>query len=337
MKPTTSANILKAFSAALLLATSQVHAADEPVTGIPESSIAHNFPDKLDAGGRRAALANRGITYGINYTGEVFGDVDGGIKTGARYMGLLETVFDADLEKLAGLTGLKFHTSAYQIHGRGISPDHVGLLNGVSNLEATPATRLFELWLERDLIKDKLSLRFGQMRVDYDGEFINSQTAGLFLTTTFGWPVFLGSNLPNGGVTYPLAGMGARIKYTPNDKWTFLAAVFNDDPAGPCAGDPQVCNNDGLKFRMQDPPFYIAEVQYKYSDNKEPGTLKGQIKVGGFTDLGKFEDQRFSTDGRVAGRSPQQRHRPPLPFQSRTVRGDRSADPSFDPPRRRGR
>lgn len=135
------------------------------------------------------------------------------------------------------------------------------------------------------------------MRVDYDGEFINSQTAGLFLTTTLGWPVFLGSNLPSGGVTYPLAGMGARVKYTPNDKWTLLGAIFNDDPVGPCAGDPQVCNDDGLKFRMQDSPFVIGEVQYKYSDNKEPGTLKGQVKLGAFADLGTFEDQRFSADG----------------------------------------
>lgn len=279
------------------LADGHAQDAKETPTGIPESSIARNFSDNLDPDGFRAALAQRGITYGVNYFGEVFGVVDGGIKSGSRYSGLLETVFDADLEKLSGWRGLKFHTSAYQIHGRGISLEHVGLLNSVSNIEATPSTRLFELWLEQDLVKDKLTIRFGQMRVDYDGEFINSQTAGLFLTTTLGWPVFLGSNLPSGGVSYPLAGMGARLKYTPTDQWTLLAAIFNDDPAGPCAGDPQVCNNDGLKFRMQDPPFIIGEVQYKYSDNKEPGSLKGQVKLGAFADLGKFEDQRFSTDG----------------------------------------
>lgn len=285
--------------AGLLTGPVGVHAqdADRPPTGIPESSIAKNFSDKLDPHGVRAALAQRGITYGLNYAGEVFGVADGGIRSGSRYSGLLELVFDADLEKLGGWRGLSFHSSAYQIHGRGISLEHVGLLNGVSNIEATPSTRLFELWLEQDLVKDKLTVRFGQMRVDYDGEFINSQTAGLFLTTTLGWPVFLGSNLPSGGVTYPLAGMGARVKYTPNDKWTVLAAVFNDDPVGPCDGDPQVCNNDGLKFRLQDAPFIIGEVQYKYSDNKEPGSLKGQVKLGALVDLGKFEDQRFSSDG----------------------------------------
>jgi len=286
-------------AAGLLPWIADVHAqgANDPPTGIPESSIARNFSNRLDPDGMRSSLAQRGITFGLNYTGEVFGVVDGGIRSGSRYSGLLEVVFDADLEKLHGWRGLNFHASAYQIHGRGISLEYVGLLNGVSNIEATPSTRLFELWLEQDLVKDKLAVRFGQMRVDYDGEFVNSQTAGLFLTTTLGWPVFLGSNLPSGGVTYPLAGMGARVKYTPNDKWTLLAAVFNDDPAGPCAGDPQVCNDDGLKFRMQDAPFIIGEIQHKYSDNKQPGSLKGQIKFGAFADLGKFEDQRFSSDG----------------------------------------
>ena len=53
--------------------------ANEAPTGIPESSIARNFPNNLDPDGFRAALAQRGITYGVNYIGEVFGVADGGI------------------------------------------------------------------------------------------------------------------------------------------------------------------------------------------------------------------------------------------------------------------
>lgn len=280
--------------AAALSTATAAEEAKEPPTGIPESSIARNFPPDP----HRAALAQRGITYGLNYTGDVFGVASGGIRHSSSYSGLLEAILDVDFEKLAGWRGLTFHTSAFQIHGRGISGTSVGLLNPVSNIEATPATRLFELWLEQELIKEKLTIRFGQMRVDYDGEFLNSQTAGLFLNTNFGWPAFTAVNLPSGGVSYPLAAPGIRVKYTPNEKWTMLAAVFNDDPAGPCAGDPQVCNNDGLKFRVRDNPFIIGEVHYKYSDNKDPGTLKGQIKFGAFADLGKFDDQRFGTDGR---------------------------------------
>ena len=283
---------------AWLLAGVIAYAADEPVTGIPESSIAHNFPDKLDAGGRRASLAQRGISYGLNYYGEVFGNVSGGIRRGSGYSGELEAIVDFDFEKMSGWRGLTAHVSAFQLHGHGISTSHVGLLNPISNIEATPATRLFELWVEQELVKDRLTVRLGQMRVDYEGEFVISQIAGLFVNTNFGWPAFKAVNLPAGGVTFPLAGMGARIKYTPNAQWTFLAAVFNDDPAGPCpAGDPQKCNNDGLKFRTQDDPYVIGEIQYRYGDNKKPGILGGLLKIGAFNDFGTFNQNRTGTDG----------------------------------------
>ena len=48
--------------------------ADEPPTGIPTPSIASSFPQELaDPGGIRSALARRGITFGVNYIGEVLG------------------------------------------------------------------------------------------------------------------------------------------------------------------------------------------------------------------------------------------------------------------------
>lgn len=266
-------------------------------TGIPEPSIATSLPQNGDPDGLRAALAGRGITYGVNYGGELFGIVSGGIRRGSQYTGLLEGLLNVDLDKLASLKGLTFHAHAMQLHGRGLSASHLGIFDPITNFEATPSTRLFEIWLEQSLLNDQVSVRFGQMRVDYDGEFVNAPSAGLFISASFGWPAFLGSNLPSGGVTYPIIAPGVRVKVTPSDKFTVLLAAYNDDPAGPCAGDPQECNNDGLKFRLRDNPFIIGEVQYKYSDNKTPNGLSGLAKIGGFADLGKFDDQRFGTDG----------------------------------------
>ena len=266
-------------------------------TGIPEQSIATSLPQNGDPFGGRAALAGHGITFAINYGAEVFGVASGGIRRGSQYSGQLETVLDIDLDKLAGWKGLTFHANAFQLHGRGLSASHLGVFDPVTNYEATPSTRLFEVWLEQSLFNDKLAVRFGQMRVDYDGEFVNAPSAGLFVSASFGWPSFLGSNLPAGGVTYPIIAPGVRVKVAPTDKLTLLLAAYNDDPAGPCDSDPQVCNNNGLKFRLRDNPFLIGEVQYKYSDNKSPSGLSGLAKIGGFADLGKFNDKRLSTDG----------------------------------------
>jgi len=64
--------------------------ADEPPTGIPTPSIASSFPQELaDPGGIRSALARRGITFGVNYIGEVLGNPDGGVKQSTYYDGRL--------------------------------------------------------------------------------------------------------------------------------------------------------------------------------------------------------------------------------------------------------
>ena len=42
---------------------------------------------------------------------------------------------------------------------------------------------------------------------------------------------------------------------------TLQFAVYNGDPAGPGQGDEQLRNRYGLNFRVQDPPFVMAEAQ----------------------------------------------------------------------------
>jgi porin len=272
-------------------------AAKSQPSGIPEPSIATSLPANGDPSGARAALASLGVSYGINYYGEVMGNPSGGFRRGAIYEGLLELYADVDLEKLAGWKGAAFHASGYQIHGQGLTANYIGNLNPVSNIEATPSTRLFDLWFEQSLFDDKISLRLGQLRVDYSGEFLSVTSGGIFMSANFGWASFTGNNLPSGGVTYPLAAPGARVKFEPNDRLTLLFGVYDDNPAGPCDGDPQICDSDGLKFRVTDSPFTIAEAQFKYNKAKSSGALPGVFRIGAFKDFGDFDSQRFDARG----------------------------------------
>jgi hypothetical protein len=60
---------------------------------------------------------------------------------------------------------------------------------------------------------------------------------------------------------------GIRVQYALNDQWTFRATVFNGDPAGPepGPGNPVDCYPYGLAFRVNDPPYMIAELAYAYA------------------------------------------------------------------------
>src|SRR5215210_5253378 len=106
-----------------------------------------------------------------------------------------------------------------------------------SGIEALPSTRLYELWLEQKFFNDRIAVRAGQLAADT--EFLVSQQATLFVNATFGWPAITAANLPSGGPAYPLATPGVRLKVAPTDELSFLAAIFNGDPAGPGPGDPQ--------------------------------------------------------------------------------------------------
>jgi porin len=57
--------------------------------------------------------------------------------------------------------------------------------------------------------------------------------------------------------------MPLRVALKPNDKWSLMLGVYNGDPAGAhCMGNPQVCDNDGLDFRLDSPPLLMAEGSY---------------------------------------------------------------------------
>ena len=273
-------------------------AEDEKRTdGIPTPSIATSLPQNGDPAGARAALAKIGVTGAVNYTGEVLGNSSGGVKRSGTYFGLLEVATTVDFEKLAGWKGLTFFANAYQIHGHGLSANNLGPnLHTVSDIEATPATRLDEMWFEQKWNDDKASLKFGTL--DTTTEFFVTETGLPTIGSTFGWPSIFASALPAGGPSYPLTSVGARLKLEMNDHLTTLFAVYNGDPAGSrCKGDPQLCNDHGLEFRLGDSTFAIAEFQYKYNQDKSANALPGVIKLGGWKHFGTFADQRFDTTG----------------------------------------
>jgi porin len=271
----------------VLAATAFAARADNALSGVPETSIATSLPPALaDPSGVRRDLAKRGITVGANYIGEVFGVAAGGLNRDTHYDGRLELWLDADLDRLVGWKGLTFHANAYQIHGSSISAESLGSLMPVSFIEATPATRLFELYLEQSLADGKVTIRAGQIAAD--SEFIISDGAAAFLNGTWGWPSEAASDLPNGGPAYPLATPGIRLAITPHETYGVIAAVFNGDVVDDCppGDDPQRCNPHGLDFPFGDDALYMAEGFYKY----DAGDLPGRIKFGGWLHTGDFEN-----------------------------------------------
>ena len=242
----------------------------------------------------RQALADAGIQFGITYIAEGLANVSGGIRTGAIYTGRLDLGTTIDLEKVAGWTGATFHANMFQIHGDGLSRSYIGNLMLVSGVEALPATRLYELWIEQKLLGDKLAVRVGQQASDV--EFFDSSYDDIFVNSALGWPGITGINLPAGGPSPPLAVPGVRVKAELSERITAYLALFDGAAAPPdSALDPQIANSHGLLFRVNDPPWWIGQVKYKFEigESRLPATVTG----GAWYHMMSFPDQRFSADG----------------------------------------
>ncbi len=258
-------------------------------------SILSVAPEPLHtAGQERDALAKRGVTIGGKYIGDVFTNTSGGIKSGTAYEGKFRVFLDADFEKLAGLAGLTLHVSASQLQGRGPNGHYVGALMPVSNIESAPSTRLYELWAQQSFFDNRVSVRIGEIGADQ--EFIYPFWAQIFVNNTFGWPAIAINNLPSGGPAFPLSSLGVRVRARLTEQFLVRAAVFDGDPAGPQGSnddaDPTKRNRDGVRFRLKDPPFAIAEAQAKY----KIGELDGVFKFGYWRHFGRFADLRLGTD-----------------------------------------
>lgn len=285
----------------------------QPVFGVGRAAeVTTSFQPLLgpagDPGGYRAFLERHGITFGLIAVAETYRNMRGGLRRGPTGLTLLDLDVDVDLDTFAGWKGATAHATLYQIQGSGTSRSRVGNLMTVSEIEALPASRLSEIWLEQSLFDDTLFLRVGQLSADT--EYMVSQTSILFGNGTFGWPEIFAANMVDGGPAYPLSAPTVRLKYVPTPELSFQASLIDGTPGGgdPRSGiDPQRRNPNGLRFPVSDPPLVIGEVSYAY--NTRPGAQgrPGTVTLGGWHRFGRVDaltpDPASGLSRRVSGDS----------------------------------
>jgi porin len=240
------------------------------------------------------ALQAKGLNFGATYIGDFIGNPTGGVAQGAIHLGRFDISVDADLEKLVGWTGGRIFANTYDIYGRGLTRNYVHNLATISESEALPEARLYNAYFEQSFYNNALNIRIGQQAADV--EFFDSQTDDLFINGTFGWPAIKAVNLPSGGPAPPIAVPGIRIKAALSDKITVFGAVFNGNSAAPGDGDPQLRDNHGLAFRVNDPPWFIGQVRFDYDIDIFGKPRAGNLTPGGWYHTGQFDDQRFTAE-----------------------------------------
>ena len=268
--------------------TSQASKTSQTLTGTPEGLT--NDPDALlhresllgDLDGFRNTLSDDGLSITPILELEAFSAAGGG-HGGADADGLFDVAFDFDLDRIAHeiiLHDISLHLNVLDIFGPSLTARHVGDISGVSNIAGFNTFRLQELWIQQDLFKKRVTVRFGILAADT--EFFTSQGSSLFLDGTFGAFTLVALNF-NDAPVYPVAAPAVRVDVAPVSFLDFKAAVFapNEDAEN---------NLHGTDFSINGRDGALIALEASYLVNQSPNDrgLIGTYKVGTFIQQGDY-------------------------------------------------
>jgi porin len=240
-----------------------------------EATESPSLLEQIVPGGRvgdwRRSLVDRGFTPYLVYTGSMWSNVSGGIRTGTEFDGYLDTGVGVDLATLGAWRGLALQASLHWFQGRQPSAVLVGVdvAQGVNPWEASNALRVFDLYLSQRFGDDGI-LRVGQMAVDSD--FMQSRYAANMVNAAFG-------DLPSQSVNldvpvYPVAGPGIYASSKLAESLTGRIGAYTADTA------PDVSGNHGFEWRLGNNAGYALFAELTASAS--PGGLPTAVTVGGY-------------------------------------------------------
>ena len=249
-------------------------------------------------------LADRGIQLFGWYMTAYQGNTLGGLNKAFRYTGLWDFGIDLDMETMAQIKGFWIHVSGSWASGKNLSTD-VGSFAPVNAVFSGDSVRLFEVYVEERLLRDRLSIRAGRIAVGWeyglDYDYFTQYLSAAFRLNVFA----LDANDPNFSVI-PFANWGVRLRWTPNQNWRVQASWMNGFPRDFADDDKHGVD---FTFKPTQGSFFILEASYQWVPTKalrtkHPNRLPGRFVFGGYYDTGTFDslDGTNATD-KVLGKA----------------------------------
>ncbi|MEQ9425150.1 MAG: carbohydrate porin [Cyclobacteriaceae bacterium] len=227
--------------------------------------------------GFREKLATKGVEAGFVYSAMPVFNVKGGIERGARYIDNVDLTLNLNLEQLVGANGLSFFIYGLGNNG-GFATELIGDVQTVSNIEAHPTWKLYELWAQQNFFKDQVSLLAGLY--DINSEFDVVKPGLLFTHSSYGMGAELAQTGLNGPSTFPYTSLAARVAFDIKDRVNFLVAILDGVPGDP--NDPEgthirLSRDEGALIMAQANINLGKDVFLTSSGSREAGTIRRKL------------------------------------------------------------
>lgn len=253
----------------------------------PEEMLKKPYYLTGDWGGARLAMEQRGVTFDLFETFDLYGNVSGGDHRALEYFSRTRFTMNVDLEKLIGWQGAEFYVTAVYQDGEDFAKTKINVYTNPSSIEGEQTTRLAEIWLQQKLFKDKLAIKIGKL--DGAGEFGLQELASTFMNDELNYVTNI--NFSPGMPFDPAGKPGVIVTLKP-----FEGAIANGfyAKAGVFSGN----NNNayfkdeyGMSFALRDPAVMAGEIGWRTPEKS--GLMPGVYKVGvhyNFGDILHFDN-----------------------------------------------
>ena len=213
-----------------------------------------------DWAGIRPYLEERGLLVELVYTAEWFGNTRGGLNTSNAddYRGDVSLTLELDTETAGWWEGGMFFAHLQEQHGYGITDDHVGDFQVLSNIDADDYKQVSEFWYRHSFLDDALWVKLGKMEANED--FVGVDHGGEFINSSFGF-------IPTVPLTtYPDQDWGVVLGIQPVDWFSMNVGVYQGDANGG--------RSIGNSLDRLDGPLAMIEPAVHYSIGDKPGSFR---------------------------------------------------------------
>jgi len=202
----------------------------------------------------RNSLNEKGIYLSLVYTGDAVATLTGGNRRGLTGLGVADIIALVELEPVLGWRNATLGIDLVGIHGQDPGR-YTGDLQGVSNIAAPAAVRLYEWWIQQRLFSDRLSVLAGAY--DLNASFDVIETGVLFLNGSAGMGPDFAAHGRNGAPTYPYPALGVRVGTRLSERLSLQAALTDGVP-----GDPRDPESTSFRFATGEGVLLCAELDY---------------------------------------------------------------------------
>jgi porin len=242
-----------------------------------------------DWGGKRAWLAEKGVTFDFFYISDMQANPSGGMQQTQAGWERVRGTIDINFDRLITWQGLSFHATGLWQSGVNLGAK-IGTLANPSDLVSAHTTRLDSFWVQQFFLNNKLRLRAGQLAgLDFYG---NQEYGGSWLIEPLGYA--FGNLFSSVYESFNPAGTpGAEVRLAPTRNFYVKSAVLAGNR------DPYQQDPTGFHFQIRDTPDFLFETGYLVHSSDGNGmrsagyaskSYPGVYKFGGVYNGGRFSD-----------------------------------------------